>query len=79
MNSKNVYHQSFKPMLKRTGLPDVIFHELRHTCATIRFMKGRHPKRASELLEHSSTTVRLDRYIHVIPGLGNDVMEDALS
>ncbi len=80
VNSKNLYYRSFKPLLKRAGLPDIVFHELRHTCATIRFMKGQHPKRVSELLEHSSITMTLDRYSHVIPGLGgDDVMEDALS
>jgi len=80
VNSKNLYYRSFKPLLKRTGLPDIVFHELRHTCATIRFMKGQHPKRVSELLGHSSITMTLDRYSHVIPGLGgDDVMEDALS
>ena len=80
VNSKNLYHRSFKPILKRAGLPDIVFHELRHTCATIRFMNGQHPKRVSELPEHSSITMTLDRYSHVIPGLGGDnVMEDALS
>lgn len=79
-NSKNLYHRSFKPLLKRAGLPNIVFHELRHTCATIRFMKGQHPKRVSELLGHSSITVTLDRYSHVVPGLGgDDVMEEALS
>lgn len=77
---KTPYYHSFKPLLKRAGLPDIVFHELRHTCATIRFMKEQHPKRVSELLGHSSVTMTLDRYSHVIPGLGgDDVMEDALS
>jgi integrase len=80
VNSKNLCHRSFKPFLKRAGLPDIVFHELRHTCATIRFMKGQHPKRVSELLGHSSITMIPDRYSHVIPGLGgDDVIEDALS
>ena len=79
-NSKNLYYHSFKPLLTRAGLPDIVFHELRHTCATIRFMKGQHPKRVSELLGHSRITMTLERYSHVIPGLGGDeVMEDALS
>ena len=80
VNSKNLYYRSFKPLLRCAGLPDIVFHELRHTCATIRFMKGQHPKWVSELLGHSSITMTLDRYSHVIPGLGgDDVMENALS
>ena len=61
-------------------MPDIVFHELRHTCATIRFMKGQHPKRVSGLLGHSSVAFTLDKYSHIIPGLGDDdVMEEALS
>jgi integrase len=80
-NSKNLYWRSFKPLLKKAGLPDIKFHELRHTCATIRFMKGQHPKQVQELLGHASVAITLDIYSHVIPGMGgeDDVMEDALS
>ena len=79
-NSKNLYYRSFKPILKRAGLPDIRFHELRHTCATIRSMKGQHLKQVQELLGHSSVAITLDLYSHVIPGMGgSDVMEDALS
>jgi integrase len=79
-NSKNVYYRSFKPLLKRAGLPDIVFHELRHTCATIRSMKGQHLKQVQELLGHSSVAITLDIYSHVIPGMcSSDVMEKALS
>lgn len=69
-NSKNLYYRSFKPILERVELPDTCFHELSNTCATIRFMKGQHPKEAQELLGHSGVVVTLDIYRHVIPGLG---------
>ena len=79
VNSSNLSYRSFKPILKRTGL-NIRFHDLRHTCATIRFMKGQHPKRVSELLGHSTIAFTLDKYSHVIPGLGgDDVMEEALA
>ena len=79
-NSKNLYYRSFKPILKGAGLPDIVFHELRHTCATIRSMKGQHLKQVQELLGHSSVAITLDLYSHVIPGMGgSDIMEDALS
>jgi integrase len=79
-NSKNLYYLSFKPILKCAGLPNIVFHGLRHTCATIRSMKGQHLKQVQELLGHSSVAVTLDIYSHVIPGMGGgDVMEDALS
>ena len=79
-NSKNLYWRSFKPLLKNAGLPDVKFHELKLTCATIRFMKGQHPKRVQEFLGHTSIAITLDIYSHVIPCMGgDDPMEDALS
>jgi len=79
-NSKNLYWRSFKPILERAGLPNICFHELRHTCATIRFMRGQQPKRVQELLGHASIVQTMDTYSHVIPGMGDDdVMEDVLS
>jgi integrase len=71
-NSKNLYWRSYKPILKRVGLPDISFHELRHTCATIRFMRGQHPKKVQELLGHASIVQTMDTYSHVIPSMGDD-------
>ncbi len=62
-------------------MPDLIFHDLRHTCATLLLTKGVHPKIVSEMLGHSSISITLDTYSHVIPGLGDaaaTAMEDAL-
>ena len=78
-NSKNLYWRSFKPILERAGLPNICFHELRHTCATIRFMRGQHLKRVQELLGHASIVQTMDTYSHIIPGMwDDDVMEDVL-
>ncbi len=44
--------------------------DLRHTCATLLLTKGVHPKIVSEMLGHSSVSITLDIYSHVIPGLG---------
>ena len=71
----------FKPLLRRAGLPDVRFHDLRHTCTTLLFTRGLHPKIVSEMLGHSSVAITLDVYSHVIPGLGEvaaSAMEEAL-
>lgn len=76
----NLTNRHFDPLLRRAGLPRIRFHDLRHTCATIRFVKGQHPKRVQELLGHSSVAITLDIYSHLIPGLdgGDDPMEEAL-
>jgi integrase len=55
---------------------------LRHTCATLLLTRGVHPKIVSEMLGHSSVSITLDVYSHVIPGLGDAAalaIEDALS
>jgi integrase len=72
VNSSNLVRRSFQPLLDSCGLPRIRFHDLRHTCATIRFIKGQHPKRVSDILGHSSVAITLDIYSHVIPGMGDD-------
>jgi integrase len=57
------------PFLKRAKLPDVHLYDLRHTMATALFMAGVNPKIVSERLGHSSVTLTLDTYSHIIPGL----------
>jgi integrase len=61
MNSKNLYNRSFKPLLKRAGLPDIRFHDLRHTCATMRFKMGQHPKHVC--ISHPDGLLRHDNYL----------------
>ncbi len=63
----NLTKQSWKPLLKEAGLPDKRFHDLRHTCATLLLTKGVHPKVVQELLGHSSISITLDTYSHVLP------------
>jgi integrase len=68
--------------LSRPGLPDIRFHDLRHTCATLLLSRGHHPKLVQELLGHASVAMTLDRYSHVLPGMGDQTaaaMEAALS
>jgi integrase len=61
---------------------DIRFHDLRHTCATLLLSRGHHPKLVQELLGHASVALTLDRYSHVLPGMGDQTaaaMEAALS
>jgi integrase len=81
LNPSNLTSRSFKPLLKRAGLPDIRFHDLRHTCATLLLGKGVHPKLVQELLGHATIAITLDTYSHVLPGMGDqtaNAMESAL-
>jgi integrase len=77
----NLHNRSWKPLLRDAGLPDIRFHDLRHTCATLLLSKGVHPKLVQELLGHSSIEITLDTYSHVLPSMGDGVataMDDLL-
>ncbi len=62
-------HRHFKAILVQSGLPDVRFHDLRHTFASIMFSLNVHPKTVQEALGHSSVILTLDTYSHLIPGM----------
>ncbi len=73
--------RQFKRLLKRAELPNIPFHNLRHTCATILFQKDTHPKLVQSLLGHASVKITMDTYSHHIPGYDGglgDRMDDAL-
>ena len=77
----NLLGRHFKPLLKRAGLPAIRLHDLRHTCATILLMAGKHPKFVQEMFGHANISITLDTYSHVIEGMDGglaDAMDDAL-
>lgn len=66
IDPQNLTHRSFKRLLKEAGLPDIRFHDLRHTAAAL--MLRQIPVHAvREILGHSSIKVTVDIYAHVIP------------
>ena len=71
LNPENLVKRSFKPLLKRAGLPEIRFHDLRHTCATLLMGRGVHPKLVQELLGHATIAMTLDTYSHYLPSMGN--------
>jgi integrase len=44
INPSNLRQRSFRPLLKRAGLPRIRFHDLRHTAATLLLKEGVHPQ-----------------------------------
>jgi integrase len=82
LNRHNLTRRSFKPLLKRAGLPEIRFHDLRHTCATLLLTRNVNPKIVSEMLGHSTIAITLDTYSHVLPNMRDQAaaaMEEALS
>ena len=86
LRKSNLLRRSFMVILARAraadpNVPQIRFHDLRHTCATMLFEQNIAVKKVSMLLGHSSVQVTLDRYTHFIPELTDElssVMEAAL-
>jgi integrase len=69
LDPSNLVARSFKPLLERAGLPDIRFHDLRHTCATLLLSEGVLVKVVQEILGHSSVSVTMDVYSHDLPDM----------
>jgi len=69
-----VLRDRLKAILERAGLPQIRFHDLRHSAAT-NWLKGdMHPKVASERLGHASVAITLDLYSHVTLGMQREAV-----
>ena len=69
INPSNLRNRSFKPLLQCAGLRQIRFHDLRHTCATLLLSKDVNPKVVSEMLGHTSVSITLDIYSHLLPDM----------
>ena len=81
LEAQKLVNRHFKPLLRRTGLPNIRWHDLRHTCSTLLLRRGVHPKMVQHLMGHASIQLTLDRYSHWIPSMGRhaaDGMDEVL-
>jgi integrase len=68
-------YKDFKALLAKNNLPDIRFHDLRHTAATLMLQQGIHPKVVQERLGHADITLTLNTYSHVLPSMQEDAAE----
>jgi integrase len=66
MNYSNMMNRQFNPALKAAGLPRIRFHDLRHTYASLLIEQGENIKYIQSQLGHSSPTVTLNVYAHLM-------------
>ena len=68
----NFRRQSFAPLVRVAGVPYIRPYDMRHTAATLLLLEGIHPKAVIEMLGHSSVTITLTIYSHVLPMIQRD-------
>lgn len=66
---------AFKRLLQSAELPDIRFHDLRHSAASFLAQLGVHPKVVQEILGHSNISMTMDTYSHVFPSMQQDAMD----
>jgi len=59
----------WRQAVKKSMLPSIRLHDLRHTHATLALQAGIHPKVVSERLGHATVSITLDTYSHAIPAM----------
>lgn len=65
----NALHHRYKRVLEDAKLPDIRFHDLRHTNATLMLLNGIPAKVVSAMLGHSSIQLTMDTYSHILPDM----------
>ena len=74
--------RTFEHLVQRSGLRQIRFHDLRHTCASLLLAQGVSPRVVMDVLGHSQLSITMDLYSHVMPSALRDAahaMDRALS
>jgi integrase len=75
LRKSNFIRRWFKPLLREAGLPNIRFHDLRHTAATLLLARGINAKVVQERLGHASVNLTLEVYGHVLPSMQQDAAD----
>lgn len=76
IENTNLVSRHFKPALKRAGLPDMRFHDLRHSCATLLLSMGVDHNTVSGILGHTSASFTLATYGHALPEVTRSAIDE---
>jgi integrase len=74
ISASNLLKRHFLPLIETAKVPQIRFHDLRHSRASLLLADGVHPKVVSERLGHASIAITLDTYSHVLPDLQTEVV-----
>ena len=62
-------------MVRDEGPPDIHFHKLRNSAATILLIMGVPAKVVQEIPGHRHISITLCTYVHVLPGMHKEAMK----
>ena len=68
MNYSNMVKRYYRKGLRTAGIPQIRFHDLRHSYASLLLQQGENIKYIQTQLGHSSPTVTLNVYSHLMKG-----------
>lgn len=72
---KNVYHRHYQKNIQKAGLRRIRFHDLRHTFASMLIQQGESLAYVKDQLGHSSITLTVNTYTHLIPGSNRQAVD----
>jgi integrase len=81
INHNNITKRHFEPALIEAGAPKIRFHDMRHTFASLLIEQGENIKYIQTQLGHSSPTVTLNVYAHLMKPVNQAAacrLEDAI-
>lgn len=64
-----------KRLVKCTQLPNIRFHDIRHTHASILISEGVDIVKISKRLGHANPKITLEFYAHLLPSADNDIAD----
>ena len=65
-------HFQFKKVVSEMGIPEMRFHDLRHSFAVMSLQNGDNIKTVQENLGHHSASFTLDTYCHITEKMRHD-------
>ena len=67
--------KELKPILKAAKLPDIRFHDLRHSNATLMLAHGADLKTVMDHLGHNQIALTANLYVHRVPRLEREAAD----
>lgn len=72
---KKFKYKDGKTIAEYLQIPNISFHDLRHTFATLMLKANVNPKIVADMLGHASIKITLDTYSHLLPSMQEEAID----